>query len=181
MPRSTIGGYHASVVPALMKLLKSDTFDHVKAMAADGLGKLGDPRAIGAMVAGLKDEASSVRYHCVASLSNFDKPTVVPPLAKMLEDEEVRTHAVASLVRLGTLSSKAMQAALRNKDENVAAAAATVLGRIGDKGSLNALIAALGRSEEVVKAQVTTALRMLTGQNFGDDAEAWKGWAKENA
>jgi len=106
---------------------------------------------------------------------------VVAPLAAMLADEEVRAHAVASLVKLGPLSTAAMVKSLKNPDAAVAAASATVLGRIGDRTAVKSLVGALSRTETNVQQQVSTALRMLTGQNFGMDAAAWTNWLKDNA
>ena len=168
-----------SVAGDLIKLLTSDKYDQVKAMSAYALGKLGDPKSINPLIKGLKSESKVLRYHSIAALSNFKTATAANALASSLGDPEVRIFAISSLVKLEQTSVPVMIKSLKNSNDLVAAGAAAVLGRIGDKSAVKPLIKVLSRKD--VEKQAAAALKIITHQNFGNEINAWIQWAKNNS
>ena len=58
--------------------------------------------------------------------------------------------------------------------------AAQALGVIGDWKAVPALIEMLEAPQSRVRACACEALETMTGERFGQDSEAWKGWHEKN-
>ncbi len=113
-------------------------------------------------VADLKSANSGVRWQAVQSLGGSRDPAVAEVLAPMLQDADI-------FVRMAT---------------------ARVLGDLGARSAIPALIDALEDSEASVREAADVALRAITGQDFqfdpgAKDAErqkrvkAWRDWWKK--
>ena len=143
--------------------------------ASEVLGKIGDPRAVGALVATLRDWEHWVRQRAAEALVRIGA-SAVEPLAALLAGEgtcEVYEPAAAALDRLGWQPDSAtpraraaywvakkwlercvevgaaalepLAAALQSTDEQVRRRAAEVLGRLGDPRAAELLLGYLRR------------------------------------
>ena len=73
-------------VRGLIEALGNKKYGHVRAAAAEGLGKLRDSRAIGPLIAALKDKDYFVRTAAVAALGELKDAQAQEPLIAALED-----------------------------------------------------------------------------------------------
>jgi len=99
-------------------------------LAAEALGKIGDPRAVDPLIVALQDEDSDVRWHAATALSMIGDLRTVEPLIT----------------------------ALGNADWNVRGNAALALGGIDDKRSVEPLITVLGDEEPYVRERAVKSL-----------------------
>ena len=106
----------------------NDESHTVRAGAAEALGKIGDKRAVGPLIAALKDEA--VRRAAVEALGKIGSTRAVGLLIDAVKDgnKEVRRAAISALGNIGHKRAiEPLIAALRDKDLAVRRAAALVL------------------------------------------------------
>ena len=101
--------------PGLLKALEYQKHWRVRRDAAEALGQIGDARAVGPLIAALRDDISSVRQAAAEALGQIGDTSAVEPLI----------------------------AALRDASLGVRRAAADALGQIGDRRALEPLVAAL--------------------------------------
>ncbi len=136
-----------------------------KEAAAAGLVRIGKP-AVKPLVAALKDGKLRVRETAAAALVRIGRPATEPLLAA-LKDSEIREAAMEALRRIDPNWAKSQSAkavvpefvvALRDRDERIRKAAATVLGEIGDATALEPLTVALSDQSQEVREAVATAL-----------------------
>lgn len=102
-----------------------------------------------------------------------------PALAAALTDGDARLRPTAARV-LGDLGDPAAIGALvevlADGDDEVRWQAAWSLGRVGDSAAIEPLIDALDDRHPDVRWFAVWSLNALTGQSFGDDAQAWRAW-----
>jgi len=130
-------------------------------LAAEALGKIGDPRAVDPLIVALQDEASGVRGNAATALGMIGDPRAVDPLIVALQDEDsdVRWHAATALSMIGDLRTvEPLITALGNADWNVRGNAALALGGIDDKRSVEPLITVLGDEEPYVRERAVKSL-----------------------
>lgn len=139
-----------SLIAALHYKLSSD----VRKKAAILLGRIKDSQAIDPLIVVLKDEDedTSVRIKVTEALGNIKDSQAVEPLITALMDEETGVRQYA----------------------------AVALGKIGDSRAVEPLITALKDENSLVRRYAAVALRRITGQNFGEDYDAWSKWWQEN-
>jgi HEAT repeat protein len=107
----------------------------------------------------------------------------VPSLVEALEDADpqVRGDAATQLALLGSGASEAVPAltqALQDPSSVVRANAAWALEKVGVEAmeAVPTLILTLGDEDGWVRTKASDALRAITGQDFGEDAQRWKEW-----
>lgn len=116
-----------------IKLLRDDGRAMVRAAAATALGEFGSTDAVPALVEVVTDTKarSMVRWDAALALGKIGSPAAVKGLAEAARyaaDPYVRAAAVAALGRIGSGPAiEALIAALRDRDTNVAHAAARAL------------------------------------------------------
>jgi HEAT repeat protein len=96
----------ANAIDPLILALEKDEGAHVRASAARALGKIGDSRAVNALIAALKNKHhwyGSVRDDAAAALGMIGDSRAVGPLIDALRDEEssVRKAAGQALDKIG--------------------------------------------------------------------------------
>jgi hypothetical protein len=96
----------ADKVEDLSRTLLGDPSYKVRVQAALVLGKLGDKRAVPALIKALKDQNASVRGVTCASLGRLGDPAAVPALKEVLGDGESFVRQAAEKA-LGQLASAA--------------------------------------------------------------------------
>lgn len=116
-----------NAVPGLLRALDSDDV-YVRIVAAEGLGKIGNPVAIRRLEQTLDDPRSDVRRRVMKALERIGTEPrvpvavqVVPGLARGLRDEEpaVQRAAVAALRRLRISSAAQALEAWRAEQNGV--------------------------------------------------------------
>ena len=98
-------------------------------MAAEALGKIGDPRAVELLCAALKDAGEHVRSDAPVALGKIGDARAVEPLCAALKDKDLRKSAADALVRIGPPAVGPLCGALNDPDTRWWAAYA--LGTIG--------------------------------------------------
>ncbi len=104
-------------IKELIKTLHFEKDPHERGVAAEKLGKMGDPQAVEPLIAALRDEDSDVRRIAAKVLGKIGDTRAVDPLIAILTD--------------------------KNEDEFVRSAAAEALGNIGDPRAVEPLILVL--------------------------------------
>lgn len=152
-----VGG--AAVEPLLLAL--EDSNPNVRAGAARALGKIGDPRALDALIACLREDTSAeVRKSAVWALHMGDVRSVMPLIEALHDrDEWVRFGATIVLAKIGSPAVLPLiRTTQRDRDPRVRAIAAETLGRIGDVRALEVLALGLKDPHENVWQQSAIAL-----------------------
>jgi HEAT repeat protein len=114
--------------------------------AAEGLGRLGDPRAVPALVGALRDPHAFVRWTAIQALGEIGAPETVALLLPLLEEPDplIRRSAVDALGRFDTPESReALRRALRDPDPTVRRNAIDAVARLQDTAAVDALVLAL--------------------------------------
>ena len=133
---------NARTVEPLAEALK-DSDDRVRRAAAEALGQIGDARAVEPLIVALKDSDSWVKKRAVEALGKISDPRAVEPLIVALKDSDVRDVATRALEMIGLQAIDLLVATLKHEDWHVRAAAAEVLGKIGDVRTVKPLLVAL--------------------------------------
>jgi HEAT repeat protein len=132
----------------------SDAYSMVlRVRAANVLGEIGDPRAVKELLdMGTKVERTS----------------------------EHRQAAADALAKIGDPAVDALEEALQKDSAALQELAAWALGKIGDVGTVGDLIPLLSYSQPHhqphVRKAAREALQAITGQDHGEDMEAWQAW-----
>ncbi len=132
--------------------------------AVEMLGGLGDTSAVDDLVARLADTDGEVRRSAVRALGRTGSPEAVPALLALLDadadvQDRVPPHYVTlALLRIGTAGVGQLQVALRSHGPNGRAAAASVLGWLGETSAVPGLTRALDDAEVAVRAAAVEAL-----------------------
>jgi HEAT repeat protein len=131
--------------------------------AVKQLGKLGDNRAVGPLIACLKDEDVSVRSSAAEALTELGQPTVKPLIACLKdEDSAARYWAVVVLGKLGDKRAvDPLITCLKDKDSKVRFPASEALGQLGDMRAVEPLIVCLKDDDSVVRCSAAEALGRL--------------------
>lgn len=126
----------------------------VRVSAIKALGLHGAPQDAPAIAARLDSEESLERWGATRALQRLHDPSVVPALLTRLDRAE-------------------------EADFDVRAGAATALGQYAENRVIDGLIGALDDPDLLVNVSASESLRILTGQDFGQDVGAWLTWVKE--
>jgi HEAT repeat protein len=158
-------------VAGLIKALDYQKDDLVRDQAAVALGDLGDPGAVAALIAALKDNQSKVRIAAAGALGQIGAPSAVEPLIAALKDKEngMSVAAAQALKKIGPPAFKMLIAMLEGESWDVRTAAAEALGQISARLENNILRA------EVVAA-LGTALKDNMSRAAAADALEKIGW-----
>lgn len=95
-------------------------------------------------------------------------------LIERLKDFRTRSAAKNELLEMGDAATPHLVAALKTRNQNVRWAAVSILGELGASQAIPDLIEALRDGE--LHSAAAEALRHITGQDLGDDYDAWKRW-----
>ncbi len=103
----TAGRASADKVDELTRILDGDAGEKAKIAAAVGLGNLGDPRGVPALMRALGDGSPVVRGLCASALGHIGDERAIPALERALTDdhESVRRRvrdAIANIKRVPT-------------------------------------------------------------------------------
>jgi HEAT repeat protein len=164
-------------IQPLKKVLKRESPD-LRAEVARALGKIGDARAVDALIEVLKDEDSYVRKNVAWALGKIRDARAVDALIEALKDEDrgVRKNVAWALGEIGDAravgaliealrdkDSKVRRSVklfemLNDKDSDVRESVVEALGKIKDTRAVDALIEALKDENGGVRKSVAWAL-----------------------
>lgn len=141
----------AQVVSRLGELLRKEPNQLLRLEAVRALGKFPEPEASTLLVAGLRDPESDIRIVACEALGERGGDQAVAALAAVLKDED---------------------------DQDVRIAAAKQLARFPQPQSVNALAVALDDTDPALQLCAVESLRQCSGQDFGNDLQAWRQFAQ---
>lgn len=154
-----------------------------------------DPAYVSLYVENMRDPDASVRAAACKALGRHGSAEHLPLIIDTLTNDKdvgVRVQAATTLQRIhGPEAIEPLLACIRQPEgassrikveefSEVRAAAALALGQYRDQKVLQGLVAALNDQRLAVNRSALTALRTLTGQDFGYDARPWADWLKNN-
>ncbi|MDD3566085.1 MAG: HEAT repeat domain-containing protein [Methanothrix sp.] len=149
------------VVAPLTDVLR-DGASELRVSAAQALGNIGDPQAIGALTyVAQKDGDPKVREAAKEALEKIGDPRTVDQLIEALKDEDglAREGAVTALGETGDPRAiDPLIEALKDEDWLVRSSAARALGEIGDARAVAPLIGALKDEYARVRSSAARAL-----------------------
>ncbi len=173
-----LGGIRDTVAVAPLTALLRDEETAVRERAAYALGRLRDTAATEALMAATKDPERSVQKHAVLALGEIKDPRALKSLLDALLGS-VEVSAAAEQVLLETRDLRAVEpliVSLRHRKIEVRRIAARLLAAIGDPRAFRPLIIALKDQATDVRFEAATALRKLSGEDFGTDPGKWQRW-----
>jgi len=188
-----IGSPARDAVPALVQMLRTDPIGSVREAAAGALVEIdpGGPDVVPTLIEALGVGWSGLSIAAADALGVVgpEARDAVPALVKMMLDaRSVPTHEAAADA-LGNIGPDARDAVPALVDSLGADDAygpvrsdAEALGKIGPEAreAVASLVEALDDQRSTVRAAVAVALGQITGQNFGEDAAAWRRWNEEH-
>lgn len=135
--------------------------------AAHVLGKIGDARAVEALIRALHDSDDSVVLKVVFALGQIADSRAIPALMGVLghENADVQSTLATVLEGFGAAAVPALAQALTHQRWPVREQAADILGLIGSKDAEPVLVAALQDVHWQVRFAAVTALGQLGGMS----------------
>lgn len=155
---------------------------HVRQKAAYMLLQLGHELAVKATVNAMVGEEPTLCRSLAIGLRGQLGERAIAPLVGELgrEDKSARYGVAFGLAGFGETVVEPVVEALKSGDATTRLGAAETLGMLRSKAAIDPLIAALDDASGDVRAAVAEALKGTTGQDLGQDAEAWRKWRAEN-
>ncbi len=185
-----MGPEGAKAIPVLIEML-SDVNPVARESAAQALGQFGAAakEAVPALIAAIDDTEPSVRHQAVYSLGYIGDEQAVPALMKVLTegDDTLISAACSSLKAMKEKAAPAVPLLVEKVQSDeymVASGALDALSAIGP-AALEAVPTLIGLMEKGKESTISgwivgNALEDITGQDFGEDAAAWRKWWEEN-
>lgn len=138
--------------------------------AAHVLGKIGDPRAVDALIAVLKDNDITVLTKTIFTLGQLGDVKAIPAIAQLLghDNRDVQTTVTNTLEQFAPDSIPFLIDGLQHERWQVREQAVDILGLVGSRDLIPVLTPLLADEEWQVRFAVVTAL----GHIGGADAKA---------
>ncbi|MFW5996431.1 MAG: HEAT repeat domain-containing protein [Lentisphaeria bacterium] len=159
----------------------------VREKAADALGQVRDSDAIPALTERLKDPYWRVREASARALGNIGDPKTIPDIKQALEDphDEVCESAIWALADIEHRQAFSILIdSLDHEKDAVRTTAEYAVCRLAEKLAnavvVPRLIDTLTDDTSTVRRTGAKALRQITKHDFGQDADKWKKWWREN-
>ncbi len=154
-----LGEKHAvEAVPALIQAL-SDEDVAVRLVVAGALGNIGEATAVPHLITALHDEHPSVRHSAAEALGKIGDKRAIEGLLQALHDEYgmVRNPVAHAIIAIGVDASRVINL-LDDQNPNVRAAAAWIIGSVGDSTVEAELIHSLADPDSSVRSHAAGAL-----------------------
>jgi len=179
-----MGSEGTSAIPTLIEMLK-DVNPTARSSAARALGRFGEAasEAVPGLIVAADDPDYSVSSAAIGALGEIGDPRGLPVLIEALNgnDAFVRSGAAEAIGKMGADAAQAVPDlvnAIDAEDYNVGYSAIEALGQLGPvaKDAVPALITKLESGDDRFSYWVGQALESITGQEYGEDASAWRKW-----
>jgi HEAT repeat protein len=151
--------YGVTAIAPLTTML-ADARVLARLLAAQTLGKIGDARAVPALISVLHDADLEVARRAIYALGQIADAGALTALLGLLNDprQELRSTITKSLEQVGKANLAALAQALKHEHWQVREQVAEVLGLIGDKNAIPDLERAFNDSDARVRFALVTAL-----------------------
>ncbi len=145
----------------LFELNLADKDPSVRMASIRGLANHGEPRHVELIIPFLKDEAKLVRIEAARALQRLHDDSAVEPLLAVMRapEPDPRTRKMVG-----------------ETEPEVRSEAATALGQYDEPKVVRQLIFALDDTDLTVNRNAQASLKVLTGQDFGLEKDAWTTW-----
>jgi HEAT repeat protein len=147
-----------AAVPTLIEALGHERTD-VRRRAANALGEIGDPRALGPLDTVLDDPDAGVRMYALITLGDIGEPSAQTSVQKRVDDPDVVVRLIArrilDLPDEGPVEQD-LVTALRSSDADLMAGAGALLAQ---RGLVDPLIEALSSEDPSISSVAEAALR----------------------
>lgn len=145
-------GDHRATLPLLARLARPPEDSQLSRSILAGLGKLGDPRAIEALITATQDERMFIQMEALIALGNFEGEQITQLLLDHLKngDENIRPAAINALAtRAGENIMEALLAGLQQEtNPRLLTVYARALAKRGDTRAIAALEEMLQRTND---------------------------------
>ncbi len=150
-------------IAGLIKALKYKKNSTIQIEAAQALGQLKDPRAVGPLIEALKDSYAAVLRRTENALDKLNDPKAVESLVSALKSEysRLQKHLKLAIARIGVPAVEPLIKALGDYNLSVRVSAAETLGKINDRRVVEPLIEALRDENWEVRLSAARALGEL--------------------
>ena len=177
-------------VAELGRVLKTDSQEAIRCLAAEALGQIAEPRCVNGLVAARRDLSREVRLTALTALSRISAVNAERAMTRFLNDEDwtIRQQACEFLesagwqpqtpqertvsaivhdrfdeaIRHGESSSQALlHATLHGEDADTRRWAAIALQRVSDRTAREKLTASLDSPQPAVRQAAAEAIRLL--------------------
>ena len=170
-------------VEEILSALGRETNGVVVSTGLETLGLLVSPEAEDALLEAARKGKGRRRLLVILALEKQKGPAIEALLLEAAtgKDPQVAAQAARVLGEREVLPSGALpvlQKLLQHKDWQVRSAAARTLLAHPDKAAVPALAQAFAKADGRDRADLIAALEKTTGQDFGNDIDAWKRFAK---
>ncbi|MGA1870191.1 MAG: DUF2330 domain-containing protein [bacterium] len=169
-----------------------DEDPELRMLAALELGERKNLRAVEPLNTLLKDEDKNVRSSAMIALGKITKhSSMIEPLIAALKDnnKSIRLCAMSALGEIKDTQAvepllEMIQKGDRFGDTPTCKAALKAIAQINDPRTLEPLIAilrnAILRKNAYVQGYVLKVMKIISGQNFGQDPDQWQDWWEHN-
>jgi HEAT repeat protein len=155
--RSSSGTYDPKIVQPLVVAL-DDSDDRVRKNAARALGNLKaepQPALVPHLTRLASEPNTELAVAAVDSLGSLGDPRAADTLVGLLQRPDINLHAALALAELGdSRAVEPLRALLKGKDRGVIAA----LGKLRDRGTVEALVSLLNDNDDGVRSTTAEAL-----------------------
>lgn len=175
---------NSQIEDILIKKL-SDNSLLVRVAAIGSLGKMGSTKSYISILKRAYDSNPIIKTAALEALAQIKPQESAGYLESALKDPlpEVRITALETLTKYKSdkaLILKSASGLLRDKNPAVRTTAVQSLRELREKDGLKALIERLPDASWRLRYDIITALKDLTGKEFGFDAKAWVNWYQAN-
>ncbi|MHB9132160.1 MAG: HEAT repeat domain-containing protein [Armatimonadota bacterium] len=142
-----------------------------------------DPRAVDWLITLFANNNNiTINPDAVKTLCSINDPRVVKTCLTLLKDGDLNTreYVAEKLGDFGDLrATEPLIAALREDTTRVRLKAVESLAKLKDQRTIEPLLKVLTEKGTRVRSVAAFALKMITGQDFGEDHTRWQAWWKE--
>lgn len=166
-------------LPILVTALQDDS-PEIRIASIGGLANVGGEAALDALIAMTADPDTNVQYWAFVALQKYYNPKVIPALLQGLHSVHFNIRIIALKATVFCVFSEHEYSHYDyDDDEDIFSSNSTyVLEKYW--AQINILIYVLAKGHEHRNIAIE-ALTVISGENFGDDVNAWKAWHKEQS
>jgi hypothetical protein len=181
---TSIGPEASGAIPVLAEML-GDGDPQTREAAAEALGAFGPAaaEAVPALIEAINDSDEYVQYEVIEALGNIGDSQAVPALIEALHhsNDYARYVAAGALEKMGPAAAPAIPDLIDGIDDEFAQVgwtAVDALGAIGPEAdeAIPVLIKLLEDEDWSPHFPQADALESISGQDFGENAAAWRQW-----